>query len=346
MSEIVILFRAGELAMHKILIEIREAKKYFARRTGIFSSRSGYQVKAVEDISFHIASSEVFGLVGESGCGKTTICKLLLLLEELTSGSILFEDKDIYAFSREELVHYRTSVQMMFQDPFGSLNPRMRVGESIGEPLLENSRLSKNEIRERVQEVVAKVGLPNSALSKYSHQFSGGQRQRIALARAVILSPLLIVLDEPVSALDVSVRAQIINLLMDIHHTTGMSYLLVAHDLSVVKHMCNRVGVMYLGKLVEFADSRELYLHPVHPYTQALFSAILPPRIDGRRKVVPLPGEVPNAVNPPTGCRFHPRCRRAIPLCSEIEPLLKEIAPGHFTACNLYDQSSNSGQTS
>lgn len=332
--------------MHDMLIEIREAKKYFARRAGIISSRRGYQVKAVEDVSFHIVTSEVFGLVGESGCGKSTICKLLLMLEYLTSGSILFKGKDIYAFSREELAHYRTSVQMMFQDPFGSLNPRMRVGESIGEPLLENSQLSKNEIRERVREVIAKVGLPNSALSKYPHQFSGGQRQRIALARAVMLSPLLIVLDEPVSALDVSIRSQIINLLMDIHYNTGMSYLLVAHDLSVVKHMCNRVGVMYLGKLVEVSDSSELYLHPVHPYTQALFSAILPPRTDGRRKVIPLPGEVPSAVNPPTGCRFHPRCRRAKTLCSEIDPLMKEIAPNHFAACHLYDQSSNSGQIS
>jgi len=320
----------------RILIEARELKKYFPRRSGFLPSRGDDFVRAVDGICFHIASSEIFGLVGESGCGKTTIGKLLLLLEKLTSGSILFEGQDISTLSPEGLARYRASVQMMFQDPYGSLNPRMRIGDSIGEPLVENSDLSKREIREKMEEVLHQVGLPPQSAILYPHQFSGGQRQRIALARALILRPLFIVLDEPVSALDVSIRAQIMNLLMDIHHAIGLSYLLIAHDLSVVKHMCNRVGVMYVGKLVEYAGSKDLYRHPLHPYTQALFSAILAPSVSIRRKAIPLSGEVPSPFHPPAGCRFHPRCGKAVPRCSEITPSLEEVAPSHWVACHLY----------
>lgn len=322
--------------MNDTLLDIRGAKKYFQHTKGLFSFGTRNDIKAVDGVSFSIGKAEIFGLVGESGCGKSTLGKLILLLEKPTSGSIYFQGKDIYTLSKEELDHYRGSVQAIFQDPYGSLNPRMRVGQIVGEPLLENTKLSEKEIIARVEEVLKEVGLPSSSAFLYPHQFSGGQRQRIALARALILRPVLIILDEPVSALDVSVRAQMMNLLMDIHNSFCMAYLLIAHDLSVVKHMSNRVGVMYVGNLVECANSDELYRYPLHPYTQALLSAILTLDMSSRKKVIPLPGEVSSPFNPPQGCRFHPRCSQALHCCSQIEPLQIEVAPGHLVACHLY----------
>jgi oligopeptide/dipeptide ABC transporter ATP-binding protein len=329
--------------MDDILLEVRGARKYFPRSRGTFLSKPGGDVKAVDGVDFYIAKGEAFGLVGESGSGKTTVGKLILLLEKLTSGSILFQGKDISNFSMAELLNYRASVHVMFQDPYGSLDPRMRVGQIVGEPIKENAKLSKQAINAMVGEALREVGLDPDSAYLYPHQFSGGQRQRIALARALILKPLLIVLDEPVSALDVSIRAQIMNLLMDLHNTHGLAYLLIAHDLSVVKHMCNRIGVMYVGKLVECANSKEIYRHPLHPYTQALFSAILAPNPNSRKKVITLPGEVASPINPPLGCRFHPRCTRAMPLCSKIEPSMEEVASGHFVACHLLGRSDGSG---
>jgi len=319
----------------EILLEARNLTKYFPVIKGlIFSKRIG-AIKAVDGISFTIHRGETFGLVGESGCGKTTTSRLILLLEEITSGTILSEGKDISQMSRTEMNHYRASVQAVFQDPYSSLSPRMKVGNIIAEPIVINDDLSPNEIRERVASLLEVVGLRKDADELYPHEFSGGQRQRIAIARALAPDPSLIILDEPVSALDVSIRAQIMNLLRDIQTKMHSTFLLIAHDLAVVKHMSNRIGVMYLGKLVEVAESEELHSHPIHPYTQALLSAALPSHPDIAREMIILPGEVPSPLNPPAGCRFHPRCFRAKEICSQQTPPLKEIASGHLVACHM-----------
>ena len=292
-------------------------------------------VKAVDAINFSIGKGETFGLVGESGCGKTTTAKLILMLEDITSGTILFNGKDIRQLSGRDLKNYRRMVQAVFQNPYGSLSPRMRVGDIIAEPLVVNDTLPRNQVKERVAEVLEVVRLGRGKVDLYPHEFSGGQRQRIAVARALILNPSLIVLDEPVSALDVSIRAQIINLLMEIQEQFGISYLLIAHDLAVVKHMSHRIGVMYLGKLVEMAESEELYKNPLHPYTHALYSAALPSHPDDQREEIILPGEVPSPLNPPSGCRFHPRCSQAKPICREETPILVDVGGGHHVACHL-----------
>ena len=319
----------------EILLEARNLTKYFPVTKGlIFSKRIG-AIKAVDGISFTIHRGETFGLVGESGCGKTTTSRLILLLEEITSGTLLFEGTDISRMSPTEFDGYRGSVQAVFQDPYSSLSPRMKVGSIIAEPMAINDDFSPKEIRERVASLLEVVGLRRDAGELYPHEFSGGQRQRIAIARALAPDPSLIILDEPVSALDVSIRAQIMNLLRDIQAKMHTTFLLIAHDLAVVKHMSNRIGVMYLGKLVEVAESEELYLHPVHPYTQALLSAALPSHPDIAREMIILPGEVPSPLNPPAGCRFHPRCFRTRAICSEQTPSLKEIGPGHLVACHM-----------
>jgi len=319
----------------EILLEARNLTKYFPVTKGlIFSKRIG-AIKAVDGISFTIHRGETFGLVGESGCGKTTTSRLILLLEEITSGTLLFEGTDISRMSPTEFDGYRGSVQAVFQDPYSSLSPRMKVGSIIAEPMAINDDFSPKEIRERVASLLELVGLRRDAGELYPHEFSGGQRQRIAIARALAPDPSLIILDEPVSALDVSIRAQIMNLLRDIQAKMHTTFLLIAHDLAVVKHMSNRIGVMYLGKLVEVAESEELYLHPVHPYTQALLSAALPSHPDIAREMIILPGEVPSPLNPPAGCRFHPRCFRTRAICSEQTPSLKEIGPGHLVACHM-----------
>ena len=317
------------------VLEAKNLTKLFSVTKGlIFSNQVGI-VRAVDGINFGIDETETFGLVGESGCGKTTTAKLILLLENITSGTILFGGKDISRLSLEENREYRKAVQAVFQDPYSSLNPRMRVGDIIGEPLIVNGAADKSFVAQRVQECLEMVGIAPEKATHFPHEFSGGQRQRIAIARALTLNPKLIVLDEPVSALDVSIRAQIMNLLKEIQKRTQIAYLLIAHDLAVVKHMSNRIGVMYLGKIVEMAESEELYRNPKHPYTQALYSAALPSHPDVKRNEIVLSGEVPSPLNPPVGCRFHPRCWLKKEVCEKETPSLKDYGSGHFAACHL-----------
>jgi oligopeptide transport system ATP-binding protein len=318
------------------LIEAKGLKKYFPVTKGqIFETTQGW-IRAVDGVDLAIYEGETFGLVGESGCGKTTTSRMILFLEKPTAGTVLFEGKDISLLEGSSFKKYRQSVQAIFQDPTSSLNPRQRVEEIVSEPMIAMTRPPRHTVKERVAEVLGQVGLPRASASLYPHEFSGGQRQRIAIARALAPRPKCIVLDEPVSALDVSIRAQTLNLLKDLQHQFQLAYLMIAHDLAAVKYMSTRVGVMYLGKLVETANSEELYSRPLHPYTQALLSAALPSHPDAQRKKIVLPGEVPSPLNPPAGCRFHPRCQYAKPLCSEAEPPLTEVSCGHQVACYLH----------
>jgi oligopeptide/dipeptide ABC transporter ATP-binding protein len=318
------------------LLRIQELKKHFPVTKGIIRMKQVGAVQAVDGVSFSVPKGGTFGLVGESGCGKTTIAKCILRIERPTGGSILFEGKDVVGLAGGELQWYRRSVQPVFQDPYSSLNPRMRVADILREPLVVHRALSRGAMQARIAELLAIVGLNPEAGRLYAHEFSGGQRQRIAIARALALNPALIILDEPVSALDVSIRAQVTNLLQDVQRKFGLSYLLIAHDLAVVEHMSDTIGVMYLGKLVEVAASRVLYRTGQHPYTRALFLAALPADPDQEEEAI-LAGEVPTPLNPPAGCRFHPRCPQAMPRCSEAEPVLREVSPGHHVACHLYD---------
>ena len=326
--------------MSDTLVEIRDLKKHFPVMKGVIFQKPIGWVKAVDGVSYSIATGETLGLVGESGCGKTTTSKLLLMLEKPTSGAIIFRGQDVQTLEKDALKTYRRGVQAVFQDPFSSLNPRIRVGDIIAEPVVVNEPLPKTQMRERVQELLRLVGLNPNSSNLFPHEFSGGQRQRIAIARALSLNPSLIVLDEPVSALDVSIRAQIMNLLQDLQQQFGLSYLLIAHDLAAVLHLSTNIAVMYLGKIVEFGSSDELRHKPLHPYTQALFSAALPSHPDEPREEMIIAGEVPSPLNPPAGCRFHPRCPFAKPVCSEIEPVLRSATNGHQVACHLYNEPS------
>jgi oligopeptide transport system ATP-binding protein len=318
-----------------ILLQAHQLKKYFPVTKGFLFSQTRAWIKAVDGIDLTLCEGQTFGLVGESGCGKSTVAKLILLLEKPTSGSVLFRGEDINLMKHKELKQYRASVQAVFQDPYNSLSPRMRVHSIIVEPLqVSNSSCTKQEQKERVEMVLREVKLEHDSLRRYPHEFSGGQRQRIALARALITRPRLLVLDEPVSALDVSVGADIMNLIKDLQEELVLTYLLIAHNLATVRHLSHHIGVMYLGKMVETAPSEEFYTCPLHPYGQALLSAASSSGSFGKREM--LQGEVPNPINPPPGCRFHTRCSAAKEVCSEIEPLPKEVSRGHWVACHLY----------
>ena len=322
--------------MGEPLLEVRDLKKHFAVGSSLLGGVRGW-VKAVDGISFTVNRGETLGLVGESGCGKTTTSKLVLAAETITSGTIEFEERNIATLQGRDLADYRRRVQVVFQDPYSSLSPRMRVGDIIGEPIEAHERLSRREVQSRVRELLELVGLRPDVARLFPHEFSGGQRQRLAIARALSTNARLVVLDEPVSALDVSIRAHIISLLEEIQARLAVSYLFIAHDLAAVTHLSQRTAVMYLGKLVEVADSLELCASPLHPYTKALFAASLPSHPDEPREEIVLSGEVPSALNPPSGCHFHPRCPFVMPRCSEQEPELVELSPGHRVACHLYD---------
>ena len=320
-----------------VLLSIRNLVKHFPITRGIIFQKQIGAVHAVDDISFDIHQGETLGLVGESGCGKSTTGRTILQLYRPTSGQVVFDGIDLVALKGNELRKMRRRMQLIFQDPYASLNPRMTVGEIIGEPLLIHSVAKGKAIQERVEQLLELVGLNPAFSNRYPHEFSGGQRQRIGVARALALQPDLIVCDEPISALDVSIQAQVVNLLEDLQHQFGLTYLFIAHDLSMVRHISNRIAVMYLGVLVELADRNELYNHPLHPYTQALLSAVpIPdPFVEERRRRIILEGDVPSPVNPPSGCRFRTRCKYAKELCSEVKPEWRELQPGHFVACHF-----------
>ena len=317
------------------LLEARSLTKHFPVGRGLLG-RGGGVVRAVDEISFAIEPGRTLGVVGESGCGKTTTAKLVLRLEKPTGGQILFEDQDVAGLEGDGLHRYRKSVQAVFQDPFASLNPRMRVDSIIAEPLVTHERLDDAAVAARVARLLDVVGLPARSKDLFPHEFSGGQRQRIAIARALALSPRLVVLDEPVSALDVSIRAQILNLLRDLQKELGLAYLFIAHDLAAVAHMSHVIAVMYLGRIVEMGAAARVASAPQHPYTQALFAAALPAHPDEQREEIVLAGEVPSPLNPPAGCRFHPRCPKVMARCSREEPRLKP-SHGREVACHLYD---------
>lgn len=322
----------------EILLDVRNLKTHFPIKNGLFSKVTGY-VKAVDGVSFTLHKGETLGLVGESGCGKTTTGKSILRLNEYATGEVLFEGVDIMKLPKEEMRKMRRQMQLIFQDPYSSLNPRLSVGQIVGEPLEIHDIAHGTEKEARVKKLLEVVGLSPYHARRYPHEFSGGQRQRIGIARALALNPKLIVCDEPVSALDVSIQSQILNLLDELQNEFDLTYLFIAHGLAVVKHISDRVGVMYLGKMVELCDSDELYKNPLHPYTQALMSAIPMPDPTLARNRIILEGDVPSPVNPPKGCRFHTRCVKAFEPCYQIEPEWKDMGNGHMVACHLCQSS-------
>ncbi len=319
------------------LIEVKDLKKYYPITGGLISRQIG-EVKAVDGVSFHIMEEECLGLVGESGCGKSTLGRTLLRLEEPTGGEILYKGSNITKLDKKGLKGLRKEIQMIFQDPQSSLDPRMTIGDSIGEALLLHGVRNEKERLEQVQALLERVGLEPSYATRYPHEFSGGQKQRIGIARALAVNPKLIVADEPVSALDVSIQAQILNLLMDLQDEERLAYLFIAHDLSVIKHISHRIAVMYLGKIAELANKTDIFERPLHPYTQALLSAVPIPNPHQEKKRILLTGDMPSPINPPSGCRFHTRCHKVLPICSQQEPEIVELETGHFVACHLYSK--------
>ena len=333
--------------MAENLLEVKDLVKHFPVRGGVFSRVHSY-VRAVDGISFSIAEGETLGLVGESGCGKSTAGRAILRLIEPTSGEVKYKGTDIISLNREKMRRLRREMQIIFQDPYASLNPRMTVGSIVGEPLTIHHIAKGKEREEKVAAILQKVGLRPEHMRRYPHEFSGGQRQRIGIARALALNPKIIIADEPVSALDVSIQAQVINLLQDLQKEFGIAYLVISHDLSVVQHICDRIAVMYLGLIVEIADADELIMSPRHPYTEALLSAVpIPdPSASGKKERIILRGDVPSPVNPPSGCRFHTRCPYKEDKCVSEVPLLRQVSGGHLTACHFAEKIFGSAQAS
>lgn len=320
--------------MSEALLDIQNLKKYFPIKAGLLSRTVG-QVKAVDDISITIQPGETFGLVGESGSGKSTVGRTAIRLTDKTAGEVRFKGTDIYTLPPEQLRQLRPKMQLIFQDPYSSLNPRVRIGEAIGEAVLDHGLAPASDIRDIVKEVLASCGLSSYHIDRFPHEFSGGQRQRIGIARALVLNPELIIADEPVSALDVSIQAQIINLFSHLQESKGLTYLFISHDLSVVEHLCSRIGVMYLGSMVETASRDELFRHPLHPYTKALLSAVPIPIPKLKRERIVLKGDIPSPANPPSGCKFHTRCPFAEQRCVEEVPVFRNMGGEHWVACHL-----------
>ncbi len=319
------------------ILEVRNLKKYFPIKSGMMQRVVG-NVKAVDGITFHIKRGTTMGLVGESGCGKTTVGRTILRLTEKTSGEVLFNGLDVHALDKEALRKLRPKMQIIFQDPYSSLSPRLPVGEIIGEAVREHHIVPEGEYEAYLDKIMSECGLMSYYKDRYPHEFSGGQRQRICIARALALNPEFVVCDEPVSALDVSIQAQIINLLKDLQKEHNLTYLFISHDLSVVEHISDTIGVMYLGNLVEYGPKEDIFRNPLHPYTNALFSAIPMPDPDVKMNRVILEGSIPSPANPPAGCKFHTRCAKCMERCKTEEPIQREIEPGHFVVCHLYDE--------
>lgn len=325
-----------------VLLKVSHLKKYFPIRGGLLGEKTQY-VRAVDDISFNVRAGQTVGIVGESGCGKTTMGRTILRLHSVTSGEVIFNGMDLGKMNARALRKIRPQIQMIFQDPYSSLSPRMTVGEIIGEAVRQHHIVSKEEYKEYIFDVMRRCGLQPQYFERYPHEFSGGQRQRICIARSIALKPRLIICDEPVSALDVSIQAQIINLLKELQRTEGIAYIFISHDLSVVEHISDEVGVMYLGNMMEYGKTKDIFSRPLHPYTEALFSAVPVPDPDYKMNRIILKGDIPSPANPPSGCKFHTRCEECRDICTREEPVFRELEPGHFVACHLYDDSGVSG---
>ena len=327
---------ATSVADDKILLKVSHLKKYFPVRTGMFGQHIQY-VRAVDDISFNVRAGHTVGIVGESGCGKTTMGRTVLRLHSVTSGDVIFNGVDLGKMKPGELRKIRPQIQMIFQDPYSSLSPRLTVGEIIGEAVRQHKIVPKEKYRDYIFEIMKKCGLQPQYFERYPHEFSGGQRQRICIARSIALQPKLIICDEPVSALDVSIQAQIINLLKELQARDGLAYIFISHDLSVVEHISDEVGVMYLGSMMEYGKTEDIFARPLHPYTEALFSAVPVPDPDYKMNRIILKGDIPSPANPPSGCKFHTRCEKCMEICKREKPQFRELEPGHFVACHLYN---------